>query len=155
MTLDIGIVSDTHSLLRPEVLAALQGVSLILHAGDVGGPGIVAKLETVAPVRVVRGNIDKGAWGGALPEEELVEAAPGCRILLRHRAYGNDADLAVHAPQIVVTGHTHVPRIERRGTILFINPGSAGPKRFSRPVCVVRLSIDGDRHEPKLVELMP
>jgi uncharacterized protein len=148
----VGVISDTHGLLRPEALAALAGSDLIVHAGDVGDATILERLAGIAPVRAVRGNVDRGALAAALPSTELVEVE-GVHLYVLHIL--EELDLVPGAAGIgaVVYGHTHVPKIERRAGILYLNPGSAGPRRFTLPVTLARLVVDGGELEAELVEL--
>jgi putative phosphoesterase len=147
----IGLISDTHGLLRPEALAALEGSDAIIHAGDIGTPEILDALRAIAPVSAVRGNNDHGAWADALPLDVALEIA-GARIVVIH-------DLATLAldPQgrvdVVVSGHSHQPKCGRQGNVLYVNPGSAGPRRFRLPVTVGRLDIAGGIVEPTIVPL--
>jgi putative phosphoesterase len=136
----VGVISDTHSLVRPEALAALAGSELILHAGDVGAPEVLAALRAIAPVTPVRGNNDRGAWASALRETERVEVG-GLSIYMLHDA--NQLDLDPRAARIaaVVAGHSHQPRNEMRDGLLFFNPGSAGPRRFRLPISVGKLHV--------------
>ena len=136
----IGLISDTHGLLRPEALEALHGSELILHAGDVGKPEILDKLRKIAPVIAVRGNVDTASWSSALQETEIVEAGPA-KIYMLHNL--NDLDLNPTAAgfQIVLSGHTHQPVKHEKDGILYINPGSAGPRRFNLPISLARLSL--------------
>jgi uncharacterized protein len=140
MTL-VGLISDTHGLLRPEAAAALKGVSQILHAGDVGKPEILEALAAIAPVTAVRGNVDSGAWALKLPLRTTITIA-GHAVHMRH--IPGDFQLEPEGEEIsaVVWGHTHEPLIETRGRVLCVNPGSAGPRRFSLPVSIgfLRLS---------------
>jgi putative phosphoesterase len=136
----VGLISDTHGLLRPEVLPALRGSELIVHAGDVGQPEILAALKTLAPVVAVRGNTDGEAWAQALPETAVAEAGE-VSIYVLHDLQQLDLDPAAAGFHIVVSGHTHKPlRLERHG-VSCINPGSAGPRRFHLPVTVARLDL--------------
>lgn len=135
--MDIGVISDTHGRLRVEALIALEGCGLILHAGDVCGPLIIPALEEIAPTFAVAGNCDEpGSW----PWEQSVEYA-GLRFLLHHGH--RPVDEAAFRPQVVITGHTHVPLIAQDGAVLRLNPGSAGPRRFDLPVTVARIKVDG------------
>jgi len=134
----IGLISDTHGLMRPEALAALVGCTHIVHAGDIGGAAIVAALEAIAPVTAVRGNNDTDPWGRMLPGEALLEAG-GVRILVIHDIAQLDLAHARGLADVVVCGHSHKPRVEEREGLLVVNPGSAGPRRFTLPVCVARL----------------
>ena len=140
---EIGLISDTHGLLRPGVLPLLEGCDLILHAGDVGDAGILEALEAVAPVKAVRGNTDYGALGAALPLTELVEVG-GKVVYLLHILEDLDLDPAAAGIDVVVYGHTHRPLVEERGGVLYVNPGSCGPRRFDLPVTIGRLTADGD-----------
>jgi uncharacterized protein len=151
----IGVISDTHGLLRPEALAALRGCSQIIHAGDVGKLEILDALRAIAPVVAVRGNIDRGAAFDVLPEHAMVEVAQH-RIHVLHDIVQLDRDPAADRLSAVVYGHSHVPRIEHRDGILFLNPGSAGPRRFKLPITVARLNVTrGGRLEAEIVELSP
>lgn len=147
----VGLISDTHGRLRPEALEALRGCETVLHAGDVGRPEVLDGLRQLAPqVIAVRGNVD-GEWAAGLPELAELEIA-GSRLLLLH-----DLKQLGAAPRagidVVVSGHSHQPRIERRGDVLYVNPGSAGPRRFRLPVAVARLEISATRLEAVIVEL--
>lgn len=148
----IGLVSDTHGLLRPEVLQALHGADHIFHAGDVGDPEILDALRAVAPLTAVRGNIDEHGPCSYLPASELVELA-GYSFYLLHNGQSLDLDPAAAGIAAVISGHTHKPRIEWRKNVLYFNPGSAGPRRFSLPVSVGFLTVSATRIEPHLVEL--
>ncbi|MGA8940038.1 MAG: metallophosphoesterase family protein [Acidobacteriaceae bacterium] len=150
----IGVVSDTHGLLRPEVLVALDGVAHILHAGDVGNPEILAELSRIAPVTAIRGNIDTLGPCAELPATEALELA-GCLIYMIHTI--EDLDLNPHAAGIgvVLTGHSHKPFIERRHTVLYLNPGSAGPRRFNMPVTCAILTIQSGEPHAEIIPLLP
>ena len=146
----IGVISDTHGLLRPEALRALRGVELILHAGDVGAPEVLEGLRELAPVTAVRGNNDRGGWARALRASETVTVA-GARIHIIHdikelRPDGDRAD-------VIIAGHSHRPMIATREGVLFLNPGSAGPRRFTLPVTVARLSIRAGHARARIVPL--
>ncbi|MBL0419952.1 metallophosphoesterase family protein [Ramlibacter sp. AW1] len=145
MTHRIGLISDTHRLLRPEAVEFLRGCELILHAGDLVTPDALEALRELAPVVAVRGNNDHGEWAQALPERALAEVGP-VRVLVLHDL----ADLR-HEPvpagvRVVVSGHSHKPLVQQRDGLLFVNPGSAGPRRFSLPVSVGELRIRDDGH---------
>jgi len=140
----IGVVSDTHGLLRPQTLEALAGSELILHAGDIGSPEVLEGLRAIAPVIAVRGNNDRESWSSELPLREVVEVA-GARLFLVHEPAHVDVDPAGEALQAVITGHTHRPLCEWREGVLYLNPGSAGPRRFTLPVAVAQIEVEGER----------
>jgi putative phosphoesterase len=150
MTL-VGVISDTHGLLRPEALRALRGSDRILHAGDIGGPAILAALRALAPVTAVRGNNDRDGWARTLPETRVVRLE-GVAIYLLHDVHQLDVEPGRFA--VVVAGHSHQPRIERRDGVLFFNPGSAGPRRFSLPITVGRLLVAHGRVRARIVPLL-
>ncbi len=131
--MQIGVISDTHGLLRPEAVAALRGSDRILHAGDVGDPGILDRLRELAPVTAVRGNIDRETWAAALPETELVEVE-GVSLYMLHDLARLDLKPEAAGIRVVIYGHTHQPEIEERNGVLYFNPGSVGPRRFRLPV---------------------
>ena len=147
-----GLIADTHGLMRPEALEALAGVAGILHAGDVGKPEVLEPLRQIAPLTVVRGNVDRGPWAERLPETAEVDCG-GVWVHMRHILA--DLDLDPHAAGfgVVITGHSHQPAIERRGEVLFVNPGSAGPRRFRLPISLGRLWIEQGRAQARIVEL--
>jgi putative phosphoesterase len=136
----IGVISDTHGLLRPQATAALAGCDWIIHAGDVGDPEILAHLARIAPLTAVRGNIDGAAWAARLPEREIVPV-DGLRILVLHDIGTLDIDPSGEGLAAVVCGHSHRPRNEQVGGVLYFNPGSAGPRRFTLPITVGRLTV--------------
>lgn len=136
----IGLISDTHGLMRPEALAALRGSDLIIHAGDAGEPEILEQLRAVAPLVVVRGNVDKGAWADRLPLTAVVETS-SARIYVLHDIQQLDLDPAAAKLGIVVSGHSHKPGHTKRSGVLYLNPGSAGPRRFRLPITVARLDL--------------
>lgn len=149
----IGVISDTHGLLRPEAVAALEGSALILHAGDVGDVRILERLEEIAPVHAVRGNTDGGELKKMLPATAVVDLGSESIAYLLHGDEELDLDPAAARIALVVSGHTHVPRVERRGGVLYLNPGSAGPRRFSLPVTVARVWVDEGGLSAEIVEL--
>ena len=136
----IGLISDTHGLLRPEVLAALRGSELIVHAGDVGKPEILEELRKIAPVVAVRGNVDTAPWTSALPVTAVAETA-GALIYILHDLNALDLNPVASGFRIVVSGHSHKPGKAKRDGVLYINPGSAGPRRFQLPVTVAKLDV--------------
>jgi putative phosphoesterase len=151
-SIQIGVISDTHGLLRPAAVAALAGSTLIIHAGDVGKPEILAALREVAPVVAVRGNVDRGAWAWELPATEVVELEQ-TRLYVLHDLAALDLDPVAAGFQAVISGHSHQPSIEHREGVLYLNPGSAGPRRFTLPISVAMLYIEGSLLEVRLVEL--
>jgi uncharacterized protein len=148
----VGIISDTHGLLRPEAIRALRGADMIIHAGDVGNPEVIGELRGVAPTFVVRGNIDKGHWADALPMTAVVEVGERLFYVL-HEISQLDFDPAAAGFAAVVFGHSHVPSMETREGVLFLNPGSAGPRRFKLPVAIARVRVSGERIDSEIVEL--
>jgi uncharacterized protein len=147
----IGVISDTHGLVRPGALRALAGSELIIHAGDVGGPEVLEALAKIAPVRAVRGNNDKGAWAGRLPETDFVEAGRHTLFVL-HDVKALDLDPTAAGFAAVIAGHSHRPRNELVHGVLYFNPGSAGPRRFSLPVTVGHIDA-GERLSASIIEL--
>ena len=150
----VGVISDTHGLMRPEALAALRGVDRIIHAGDIGAPEILTALEAIAPVTAVRGNNDRGAWSQAIPATQVVDA-DGALIYVIHDVGELGVDPAAGGFGVVVAGHSHQPRNERRDGVLWFNPGSAGPRRFRLPIALGRLTIDAGRARGEIVTLVP
>jgi putative phosphoesterase len=148
----IGVISDTHGLLRPEALKALQGAEHILHAGDVGDPAILDALRAVAPVTAIRGNIDEGGPCGSLPPTELVERS-GRSIYMLHDVKQLDLNPEAAGISAVVFGHSHKPLVEWRRGVLFLNPGSAGPRRFQLPVSLAWLHIETNKLDARIVQL--
>ena len=148
----VGVISDTHGLLRPEAVAALSGVEHILHAGDVGEAGILDELVRIAPLTAIRGNIDRGGRCGRLPETELVELG-GQSVYMLHDRMALDLDPGAAGIAAVICGHSHHPAIEWVKGVLYFNPGSAGPRRFSLPVSVGLLEISPNRIEPRLLTI--
>jgi hypothetical protein len=148
----VGVISDTHGLLRPEALAALNGSDLIIHAGDIGRPGILDSLRTIAPTVAVRGNIDTKPPCSLLPASEVVEAGPFL-IYVLHDVNALDLDPAAAGFHAVISGHSHQPLQEERKGVLYLNPGSAGPRRFRLPISVALLRIEGALLRPEFVDL--
>jgi uncharacterized protein len=146
----IGLISDTHGLMRHTALAALEGCDLIIHAGDVGKPEVIEQLRAVAPVVAVRGNIDKGAWASRLPLTAVVEAHLAW-IYVLHDLQQLDLDPAAAGFHIVVSGHSHKAGRTERGGVMYLNPGSAGPRRFQLPITLARLDL---RQSPWRVEFI-
>jgi putative phosphoesterase len=148
----IGVISDTHGLLRPQALALLHGCELILHGGDVGKPEVLERLREIAPVAAVRGNVDRGGGTETLPATAAVEFA-GHWFYLLHNLAELDLDPQAAGFSAVVYGHSHQPAIARRGGVLYFNPGSAGPRRFSLPVCLGLVEIDGGELVARVVDM--
>jgi putative phosphoesterase len=148
----VGLISDTHGLLRPEALTALRGSDFIVHAGDIGDPSILARLSDLAPLTAVRGNNDHGPWAARLPDTDRLRAG-GVRILVLHDLASLASDAVAGDIDVVVSGHSHRPKTERRAGVLYVNPGSAGPRRFRLPITVGMLVIDGSRVESELLSL--
>ena len=146
------MISDTHGLLRPEALAALAGADVIIHAGDVGSPEVIERLRAIAPTFVVRGNNDTASWADDLPETQMVTVG-GLRFWVLHEAARLSVDPVAAGLACVVSGHSHRPSIQTCDGILHLNPGSAGPRRFTLPVTVARIHVAGGRMLPEIVEL--
>ena len=150
----VGLISDTHGLVRAEALQALAGSDFIIHAGDIGDQAVIERLCEIAPVTAVRGNNDTGAWAAQIPETNVLDAN-GIRFFVLHSVKDLDIDPAVAGFQAVVSGHSHRPEIHVREGVLFINPGSAGPRRFRLPISVAIVVCRDGRLAPNLVELTP
>jgi hypothetical protein len=138
----VGVISDTHGLLRPEAIEMLRGSEHIIHAGDIGAPEIIPELKKIAPVTAIRGNIDQMAWCRKFPETELVELG-GIHIYILHDVNAIDLNPKAAGFAAVISGHSHKPHQEMKGGVLYFNPGSAGPRRFKLPITVGRLEING------------
>jgi len=160
----IGVISDTHGLLRPEAIRALEGSALILHAGDVGDPGILERLAEIAPVHAVRGNTDMGELRRMLPATAMVDlgaadghpshAGPaGPLAYVLHDLLDLDLEPEAAGVAVVVSGHTHRPVAEEKGGVLYLNPGAAGPRRFTLPVTVARVTLDEGRVGAEILEI--
>jgi putative phosphoesterase len=148
----VGVISDTHGLVRPQALDALAGSDLIIHAGDVGKPDVLDALRALAPVHAVRGNVDNGSWAARLPMTERVEVG-GRLLYVLHIVDDLDLDLPTAGFAAVIFGHSHKPSIETRDGVLWLNPGSAGPRRFDLPVSVARVRVTAIGLVPELVTL--
>jgi putative phosphoesterase len=150
--MNVGVISDTHGLLRPEALAVLHGSDHIIHAGDIGAPEILDALSKLAPVTAIRGNIDGEAWAKQLPITNVVEL--GSKLLyVLHHLKSLDLNPRVAGFVSVISGHSHVPKIEWRDGILYLNPGSAGPRRFKLPISIGRIHLEIDTLTPELITL--
>jgi len=150
----IGVISDTHGLLRPEAIAALEGSRYIVHGGDVGDESILRTLEAIAPVTVVRGNTDYESWAKRLPRTAVLEVA-GVRIYAVHDIDELDIDPPTAGVDVVVFGHSHRPGIEYRDRVMYLNPGSAGPRRFNLPVSIAQLTIEDRGAKAEIIEIVP
>jgi uncharacterized protein len=148
----VGLISDTHGLLRPEAVAFLRGSDVIVHAGDIGDASILRELNALAPVTAVRGNNDKGPWAKAIAETEVLQVGD-VFIYILHDVAELDLDPAAAGFQVVVSGHSHKPAVQTRQGVLYVNPGSSGPRRFTLPISVAELEITGRSVQAKLVEL--
>jgi uncharacterized protein len=148
----IGVISDTHGLLRPEALAALQGSQHIIHAGDIGAPEILTNLSTIAPVTAIRGNIDHDTWARKLPETDVLEIR-GLSIYILHNLAQLDLKPEAAGFKVVISGHSHIAKQETRNGVLYFNPGSAGPRRFKLPVTVGRLIIEKGKVRAEIVTI--
>ncbi|MGA9526622.1 MAG: metallophosphoesterase family protein [Terriglobales bacterium] len=148
----VGVISDTHGLLRPEASDALRGSDHILHAGDIGDPDILTALARIAPVTAIRGNVDTEPWARQLPETEMVEVG-GVAIYMLHDLSRLDLKPEAAGIRVVVYGHSHQPKMEEKNGVIYFNPGSAGPRRFTLPVSVGRLAIENGRVQAELLRL--
>ena len=148
----IGLISDTHGLLRPQAIAALAGVDLIIHAGDIGKPAVLTELKKIAPVAAIKGNNDTGDWAERLPEYRNVKVGQH-RLYVIHNVHELGFDPAARKYRIVISGHSHKPTIVEKDGVLFVNPGSPGPRRFKLPVAVGKIFVDGPNIRAEIIEL--
>ncbi len=148
----VGVISDTHGLLRPEALTAIAGTDLIVHAGDIGAPDILGRLRSLAPVVAIRGNVDRAPWTASLRLTEVVELEAVTAYVI-HDIAGLDLDPVAAGIQVVIFGHSHRPEARVKDGVLYLNPGSAGPRRFSLPTTVAHLVIIDGRPHARLIEL--
>ena len=148
----IGIISDTHGLLRPEALAALQGCEHIIHAGDIGKPEVLNRLRELAPLDAIRGNVDSGDWATAIPETLDLQIG-GLRIYVTHDVKTIGIDPVAEQVDVVIAGHSHQPKIEQVHGVLYLNPGSAGRRRFKLPISLALLDIEDGQPRAQLVTL--
>jgi putative phosphoesterase len=148
----VGLISDTHGLLRPNALSALSGSDLIIHAGDIGTPEVIDTLQSIAPVLAVRGNVDRGQWADAYPAHRVV-CVGDIELYVLHDLQELASNPAAESVKVIVSGHSHQPRIERRAGVLYVNPGSAGPRRFRLPISCARLRIRDHEPHAELLEL--
>lgn len=151
----VGLISDTHGLLRPQAVEALRGSDFIVHGGDIGNAGILEALRAMAPLTVVRGNNDREPWAAGIAETERVVfgGIGGISLYAIHDLSQLDIAPRAAGVRVVVSGHSHKPKVEERDGVLYVNPGSAGPRRFSLPIAVAELTIDGDAVSARIVEL--
>jgi putative phosphoesterase len=154
-TVTVGLISDTHGLLRPEALERLKGSDVIIHAGDVGDPEILAELARLAPVTTVRGNVDRGAWAQSIPETAVVEIGASTVLYVLHDIDALDLDPAAAGFRAVIFGHSHKPETRWRDGVLYVNPGSAGPRRFSLPISVGRLRVGAGQLSAEIDRIAP
>ena len=148
----IGLISDTHGLLRPEAVAALQGCAQIIHAGDIGKPQVLDGLRAIAPLEAIRGNIDTADWAQVLPER-LDLRIEGLTLHVLHDLKQLDIDPLAAGVDVVIAGHSHKPKVERRDGVLYVNPGSAGPRRFSLPISLALLELNDGQAQVELISL--
>jgi putative phosphoesterase len=148
----VGLISDTHGLLRPEALAFLRGSDFIVHAGDIGDAGVLEQLQRLAPLTAVRGNNDRGPWTKSIAETQVLRVGEVCVYVL-HDLAELDVDPLAAGFRVVISGHSHHPRIEERDGVLYVNPGSSGPRRFKLPIAVGELQVAGPSVTARIIEL--
>ena len=152
--MQIGIISDTHGLLRPEAIEHLAGTDYIIHAGDIGAPEVIEGLRRIAPTTAIRGNIDRGEWAKDYPDTELVVLG-GRALYVLHNLKEIKLDPVASGFEIIVSGHSHRPKIETKNGVLYVNPGSAGPRRFKLPIAVAILALSDRAILPRILEIAP
>jgi|SRR5215208_2278170 len=150
----IGIISDTHGLLRPEAIKHLAGTDHIIHAGDIGAPEVIEGLRRIAPTTAIRGNIDVGEWARDLPDTELVELG-GRAVYVLHNLKEIRLDPTASGIDVIISGHSHRPKIETKNGVLYLNPGSAGPRRFKLPISLAMLGLSDRAILPRILEIAP
>ncbi len=148
----IGLIADTHGLLRPEALAALADSDLLIHAGDIGKPEVVAALKKIAPLVAIKGNNDTDSWARHLPETKKITLG-ALKLYVIHNVKELSFDPAARGFRVVISGHSHKPVIQTKDNVLFVNPGSAGPRRFKLPICVGKLLVQGETVDAEIIEL--
>ncbi|MGD2170601.1 MAG: metallophosphoesterase family protein [Gammaproteobacteria bacterium] len=148
----VGVISDTHGLLREEAISELNDSDFIIHAGDIGKEQVIKRLSEIAPVIAVRGNIDKDDWAAKYPEYETAQVDDVSFYVL-HRIEDLDLDPVAAGFQVVVTGHSHKPDIQKKEGVIYLNPGSAGPRRFTLPICLAKVDVEGKSAKAKLIHL--
>ena len=152
--MNVGIISDTHGVLRPEALAALVGSDYIIHAGDIGDLAILEKLAEIAPVTAIRGNVDRETWARKIPATNVLEVG-GISIYVLHNLSELDLKPDAAGFAVVVSGHSHVAKVDTKNGVLYFNPGSAGPRRFRLPVTIGRLTLTGGKVSAEILEILP
>lgn len=152
MLFTLGIISDTHGLLRPEAVKTLETCDAIIHAGDIGSIEVFNALKAIAPLHAVRGNVDWEPWTGNIPVNDIVEIA-GRFFYIIHILGNIDLDPAAAGMDAVISGHSHLPDISKKGSVLYMNPGSAGPRRFTKPVSMGKIVIDDQGLHPEIITL--
>src|SRR4051794_21667431 len=150
----IGIISDTHGLLRPEVIKRLAGTDHIIHAGDIGAPKVIEGLRRIAPTTAIKGNIDIGEWAMDYPDTELV-ALGGRTLYVLHNLKEIKLDPAAFGIDVIISGHSHRPKIETKNGVLYLNPGSAGPRRFKLPIALAVVALSDRAILPRILEIAP
>jgi len=148
----IGLIADTHGLLRPEALAALADSDLLIHAGDIGKPEVVAALKKIAPLVAIKGNNDTDSWARHLPETKKITLG-ALKLYVIHNVKELSFDPPGRGFRVVISGHSHKPVIQTKDNVLFVNPGSAGPRRFKLPICVGKLLVQGETVDAEIIEL--
>ena len=148
----IGLISDTHGLIRPQALDVLTGVDFIIHAGDIGAPEVIDHLKRIAPVVAIRGNNDRERWAKSLPDIKLVKTADA-KLYIIHNVKELDYDPLRRGIQVVISGHSHKPSVGNRDGVLYVNPSSAGPRRFKLPIAVGKLQVEGMQVRAEIIEL--
>ena len=151
--LTIGVISDTHGLLRPQAIERLAGVDHILHAGDVGDPAILEALRSIAPLTAIRGNVDVSGICGSLPATEAVELG-GCLFYLVHSVHALDIDPVAAGAAVIVSGHSHRPEVREHQGVVYLNPGSAGPRRFDLPVSIAKAIVEDGSVRVRIITLL-
>lgn len=150
----VGVISDTHGLLRPEAREYLADANLIVHAGDIGSPEVITALQAIAPVTAIRGNIDKGPWSQGYPDTATLEVT-GKRLYVLHSLHDLDIDPVAAGFDVVISGHSHMPKVEETEGVLYLNPGSAGRRRFKLPIAVAKLFVEQSRVAAEIYEITP
>ena len=148
----IGVISDTHGLIRPEALRVLEGADLIIHAGDIGALDVISALEAIADVTAIKGNNDRGAWAGKFPETAVIKVGK-MKIFVVHDVKELDGNPSAEGFRVVISGHSHNPSLVEKNGVLYLNPGSAGPRRFKLPIAVARIHVEGSSVAAEIIKL--